>query len=621
MGAELSRKREGKSTKTGMSEGQLEDFASKPIKKNLDAKGHIIPHNWTKESGEPMPDMFQADRINKLPQCGRGEYPKLSNKAREEDDLDSKIMGFFKNNPNPEDAQIHQLAESLGMRPDELETKIYSILSSNISKADEDDEELNAPGEPPSGYHNVHKDMSLIIQSMMGNIIEKMDPEDFEGEEGAELQREAASDKNWKPTGDRGMTAAEGKQDEANFYPGRGRPEDATQLRVTSLGTEVPKSAKIKERFVPSIGGVTIQGVGSHSASKPISRTAMPMTGTRKSKDIRNQLLKEIKSITNNIEKEDYGWMAHKRHQETQKLPTWIKENQNDPKVPSWLKSATKPIKKEEEDNVEKGIVDEIQAIGRHYNEGKQAIQAIGRGAKQVKEDYGKVKSALQKKPAMNPMQRGQPAFNIAAGKPVGKPTPAFPAKRKSVSKPKVAGPPPNEVGGEFFAGSLIVKNLGGVEMPGKMPKMPIMKEDGQIEPQKEKVETIGGLIDRVVGLSRKVINDMYPGGKPDYMSDEQWSKITNLYDAPKPKQMEELSTTAAQNPNPTEAKEASNGGQDKIDPYNIKRSPIEEYEDEAHVASPEDMERADRNIEMLTDFPPVREGNIQEYKKRHNIK
>lgn len=33
MGAELARKREGKKTKTGMDEGQLEDFASKPVRK------------------------------------------------------------------------------------------------------------------------------------------------------------------------------------------------------------------------------------------------------------------------------------------------------------------------------------------------------------------------------------------------------------------------------------------------------------------------------------------------------------------------------------------------------------------------------------------------------------
>ena len=31
MGAELARAREGKKTQTGMSEGQLEDFAKKPV--------------------------------------------------------------------------------------------------------------------------------------------------------------------------------------------------------------------------------------------------------------------------------------------------------------------------------------------------------------------------------------------------------------------------------------------------------------------------------------------------------------------------------------------------------------------------------------------------------------
>jgi len=33
MGAELERKRQGKATKTGMSEKQLEDFARKPVKR------------------------------------------------------------------------------------------------------------------------------------------------------------------------------------------------------------------------------------------------------------------------------------------------------------------------------------------------------------------------------------------------------------------------------------------------------------------------------------------------------------------------------------------------------------------------------------------------------------
>jgi len=39
MGAELGRLRAGKSTRTGMSESQLSDFASKPIRKKSGMKG------------------------------------------------------------------------------------------------------------------------------------------------------------------------------------------------------------------------------------------------------------------------------------------------------------------------------------------------------------------------------------------------------------------------------------------------------------------------------------------------------------------------------------------------------------------------------------------------------
>jgi hypothetical protein len=39
MGAELSRKRAGEKTRTGMSESQLEDFAKKPKRKKLPKRG------------------------------------------------------------------------------------------------------------------------------------------------------------------------------------------------------------------------------------------------------------------------------------------------------------------------------------------------------------------------------------------------------------------------------------------------------------------------------------------------------------------------------------------------------------------------------------------------------
>ena len=40
MGAELERKREGKKTQTGMSEAELEKFASKPTSSTSEKKGY-----------------------------------------------------------------------------------------------------------------------------------------------------------------------------------------------------------------------------------------------------------------------------------------------------------------------------------------------------------------------------------------------------------------------------------------------------------------------------------------------------------------------------------------------------------------------------------------------------
>lgn len=45
MGAELARKRRGQSTETGMSEQQLRDFASKPIRKRKRSRVHMPKKN------------------------------------------------------------------------------------------------------------------------------------------------------------------------------------------------------------------------------------------------------------------------------------------------------------------------------------------------------------------------------------------------------------------------------------------------------------------------------------------------------------------------------------------------------------------------------------------------
>jgi hypothetical protein len=49
-------------------------------------------------------------------------------------DIRSKIIQFFKANPNPNDKQVHQLAAKLKVSPHDLETHIYALLSELLQK-------------------------------------------------------------------------------------------------------------------------------------------------------------------------------------------------------------------------------------------------------------------------------------------------------------------------------------------------------------------------------------------------------------------------------------------------------------------------------------------------------
>ena len=52
----------------------------------------------------------------------------------EMDDLHDEIVRWFLKNPYPKDDKVHAFAESLGIEPDEFESKIYAILSSFLSE-------------------------------------------------------------------------------------------------------------------------------------------------------------------------------------------------------------------------------------------------------------------------------------------------------------------------------------------------------------------------------------------------------------------------------------------------------------------------------------------------------
>lgn len=49
---------------------------------------------------------------------------------KDEKKLKTKLFDFFSKNPSPPDDQVHDFAESLGIKPDELESHIYKIIGS-----------------------------------------------------------------------------------------------------------------------------------------------------------------------------------------------------------------------------------------------------------------------------------------------------------------------------------------------------------------------------------------------------------------------------------------------------------------------------------------------------------
>ena len=68
--------------------------------------------------------------IATLLRAGRRDLATVVAKA----DVREKLMQFFRDNPNPKDSQVHELAESLGISPHDLETHIYAILTDLLQK-------------------------------------------------------------------------------------------------------------------------------------------------------------------------------------------------------------------------------------------------------------------------------------------------------------------------------------------------------------------------------------------------------------------------------------------------------------------------------------------------------
>ena len=65
------------------------------------------------------------------------ELIKIASKQKKkasESEIHQLLIDFFKKNPNPQDTQIHDIADKIKIEPSKLETHIYMILSDFINK-------------------------------------------------------------------------------------------------------------------------------------------------------------------------------------------------------------------------------------------------------------------------------------------------------------------------------------------------------------------------------------------------------------------------------------------------------------------------------------------------------
>ena len=85
------------------------------------------------EAGLSNKSLEKAEILNKV----RVMKTQISNMIKKElvkeENYNDKIIDFLMENPNPPDSKIHEFAKKSGIMPDEIEGKIYGILSSFLS--------------------------------------------------------------------------------------------------------------------------------------------------------------------------------------------------------------------------------------------------------------------------------------------------------------------------------------------------------------------------------------------------------------------------------------------------------------------------------------------------------
>lgn len=84
------------------------------------------------EAGLSKKSLENAAMLNKVRVMKQQIYNLIRKEEKNTKNIIAEIINFFKINEQIDDSQIHELAQRLGLNPNELENYIYSIISSFV---------------------------------------------------------------------------------------------------------------------------------------------------------------------------------------------------------------------------------------------------------------------------------------------------------------------------------------------------------------------------------------------------------------------------------------------------------------------------------------------------------
>lgn len=110
------------------------------------------------EAGVSTKELEKAEMMAKVRTIRKSLEAILTKEQARDENIKSKVVDFFRDNPNPNDEKVHQFAERNGLKPAEIENYVYGLLSSLLSQG------MSAGGHAPVNDEELKKGIKVEME-------------------------------------------------------------------------------------------------------------------------------------------------------------------------------------------------------------------------------------------------------------------------------------------------------------------------------------------------------------------------------------------------------------------------------------------------------------------------